>query len=98
MTQQALPVQPLPAQTFSAVLGTQNCTFTLRQRSTGLYLDLSVNGAQVLSGAYCRDRTSLVRWAYLGFSGWLYFVDTSGQGADPSYTGLGSRFLLIYES
>lgn len=98
MTQQAIPVQPVAAQTFSAVLGSQNCTITLRQRSTGLYLDLLVNGAPVVSGTYCRDRVSLVRWAYLGFSGWLYFVDTTGQGSDPSYDGLGSRYLLIYES
>lgn len=97
MTQQALPVQPLPAQTFQVTLGTQDCTITLTQRSTGLFIDLSVSGNAILSGVYCNDRVSLVRRAYLGFVGWLYFVDTTNAGEDPSYDGLGSRYLLIYE-
>lgn len=97
-TQQTLPVQPVGIQTFQATLGTQDCTITLTQRSTGLFIDLSVAGAVVLSSRYCRDRVNLVRRAYLGFAGWLYFVDTSGAGADPSYDGLGSRWLLVYES
>ena len=97
MTQSALPVQPIPAQSFEATLGTQDCTITLRQFATGLFMDLSVSGSQVIAGAYCNDRVNLVRRAYLGFSGALYFVDTSQQGQDPSYDGLGSRYLLIYE-
>lgn len=97
MTQQALPVQPIPAQTFQATLGTQDCTITLTQRSTGLFIDLEVSGNPILSGIYCNDRVSLVRRAYLGFVGWLYFVDTTNQGVDPSYDGLGTRYILIYE-
>ena len=56
-----------------------------------------IGGAQVIAGRYCNDRVGLVRQAYLGFTGWLYFVDTQG-GDDPYYTGLGSRYILVYES
>lgn len=97
MTQQVLPIQPVPAQTFRATLGTQNCSVTLQQMSTGLFVSLSIAGNPIISGKYCNNRVSLIRAAYLGFVGWLYFVDSSGQ-RDPYYQGLGSRYLLVYES
>lgn len=98
MTQQVIPIQALAAQTFAAVLGTQNCKITLKWMSTGLYASVSMNGQQIIAGKFCNDRVNLIRQAYLGFTGWLYFVDTTNQGVDPFYQGLGSRFLLIYES
>lgn len=98
MTQQTLAIQPVPAQTFQATLGNQNCSITLQQMSTGLYVSLLINGNPIISGKYANDRVNLIRQAYLGFVGWLYFVDTTGQGRNPYYTGLGSRYLLVYES
>lgn len=98
MTQRTLPVQPLPIQTFQATLGAQNCQITLQQMSTGIYVSLSISGNPIISGKRAVDRVNLVRQAYLGFAGWLYFVDSSGAGGNPNYTGLGSRYLLIYES
>lgn len=94
--QQVLPIQPLPAQTFEATLGGQNCAITLQQMVTGLFASISVTGSPIISGRYCNDRVGLVRQAYLGFIGWLYFVDTQG-GTDPNYAGLGSRYILVYE-
>jgi hypothetical protein len=149
VTQQTLPIQPLPAQTFQAALGDQNCQITLQQMSTGLFASLSIDGNLIISSRYCNDRVNLIRQAYLGFVGWLYFVDTApgstGEsqpitplapatvstwtadsdvitadsadatadgflgnapapvvsvplGLDPYYDGLGSRFILVYES
>ena len=95
---QTLPIQAVPSQTFAATLGEQACTITLQQLSTGLFFSLTMAGNVIVSQRYCADRVSLVRYAYLGFSGYLYFVDTSGAGADPSYDGLGSRYLLVYET
>lgn len=97
MSQQTLAIQPDPAQTFQATLGGQDCTITLQQMSTGLFITVALAGVVIVSSRYCPDRVNLVRYAYLGFVGWLYFVDTSGAGEDPNYGGLGSRFLLIYE-
>ena len=98
MTQQVLPIQPVPSQTFQATLGTQNCSITLQQMSTGLFVSLSISGAPIISGKYANDRVNLIRQSYLGFVGWLYFVDSSGKGRDPDFSGLGSRYLLVYES
>ncbi len=96
MTQQVLPVQPLPAQTFEVTLGGQDCEIALQQMATGLFASLSVSGSQIIAGRYCGDRVSWVRYDYLGFAGWLYFVDTQGS-SDPNYAGLGARWLRVYE-
>ena len=42
-----------------------------------------------------KNLVSLVPTAYLGFSGWLVFVDTQGS-EDPQYAGLGTRWVLVY--
>lgn len=90
-----VPLQSLPSQTVSVTLGGQACDVHVYQRSTGLYLDLSVSSALVIGGVIAHDRNRLVRSAYLGFVGDLAFVDTQGT-SDPDYTGLADRFLLIY--
>lgn len=85
----------LPAQQFSVVLNQQNCTISLRQKTTGLFLDLTLDGVTVVAGALCRNMVRVVRQAYLGFKGDLVFMDTQGND-DPTYSGLGSRFVLLY--
>ena len=76
-------------------LGGQRCQIDVRQRRTGLFLDLYVAGNLVIAGALCQDRNPVVRSVYLGFAGDLAFIDTQGTD-DPSYTGLGSRWVLAY--
>jgi len=92
-----VPLQALPSQTVSVTLGGQACDIHVYQRSTGLYLDLSVANTPVIGGVIAHDRNRLVRSLYLGFVGDLAFVDTQGT-SDPDYTGLADRFLLIYFS
>lgn len=77
------------------MLNGQECTINIYQRSTGLYLDLSLSGTAVLNGVVGRDRTLIVINSYLGFVGDLVWVDTLGT-SDPSYNGLGSEWLLVY--
>ena len=98
MTIQVLPVQPIPSQTFQATLGAQNCSITLQWMRTGLYVSLSIAGVPIISGKRGIDRVNLIRQAYLGFTGFLYFVDSTNKGRNPHVRGLGSRFLLVYES
>ncbi|CAG9259677.1 hypothetical protein WT27_23625 [Burkholderia territorii] len=90
-----LPITAKPAQNFSVLLAGQNCQISVYQKTTGMYLDLSVNNAPIKSGIACRDRVLLIRHAYLGFVGDLTFFDTQGV-ADPEYTGLGTRWQLVY--
>jgi hypothetical protein len=60
-----------------------------------MFFDLSVNGTQVAYAVQCKNLVSLVPTSYLGFSGHLVFFDTQGT-SDPVYTGLGSRWVLLY--
>ena len=90
-----IPTQPVASSFFSVTLGGQNCQIAVYQKTTGLFLDLSVNGVQLVGCVLCHDRVRLVREAYLGFIGDLTFIDTQGL-ADPVYTGLGSRWVLVY--
>lgn len=92
---QIIPITAIPSQRLFVVLNGQNCTIRVYQKSTGLYLDLALEGTTILSGVICRDRVRCVRQPYLGFVGDLAFMDTQGND-DPEYAGLGSRWVLMY--
>lgn len=94
---QTIPLKQVPNQTIRTTLGGQSCQINIYTLSVGIYLDLLVNGAAILTGAICEDRNLIVREAYLGFVGDLAFMDTQGT-EDPQYTGLGERWVLLYLS
>lgn len=60
-----------------------------------MFVDINVNGVDVVTGVIARDVVPLVCREYAGFSGNLVFIDTQGNG-DPVYDGLGSRYSLVY--
>jgi hypothetical protein len=92
---QIIPIAATPSQTLSVTLGGQSCQISIRQKSTGVFLDLLVSNAPVVLSALCLDRVSIVRKHYSGFVGGLVMLDTQGV-TDPDYTGFGSRYLLAY--
>ena len=86
----------LPSQVIKVSLPSgQNCVIALYEKSTGLYIDLTVNNVVLLTGVLCLNRVLLVRQAYLGFVGDLAFIDLLGL-TDPVYSGLGTRYQLTY--
>jgi len=90
-----IPLTATPSQTLSVLLAGQNCQIAVYQKTTGLYLDLSINDSPLKVGILCHDRVELIRHAYLGFAGDLAFFDTQGTD-DPQYSGLGARWQLVY--
>ena len=90
-----IPLQPVPAQQTQIVLDGQSCSISIYVKNQCMFLDLAVNGAQIAYAVQCSNLVSLVPTAYLGFAGWLVFYDTQGT-SNPIYTGLGSRWLLLY--
>lgn len=90
-----IPLVAIPAQKLSITLGTQRCQISVYQKSTGLYFDLLLAGVPVAVGVYCANRTNLVRNQYVSFAGNLAFIDTMGDN-DPDYTGLATRYRLVY--
>jgi len=91
---QIIPLSAVPSQVISVLLGQQSCQISVRQRDTGLYLDLSVAGTIIVSGKLCTDGVPLIP-SYAGFTGQLTFLDTKGD-QNPEYSGLDDRFVLGY--
>lgn len=93
---QIVPLQPVPSQTFSVQLGGQNVNLSLRQLRTGLYMNVMVDTTEIVGLVLCEDLNRIVRNLYLGFKGDFAFYDTSGEGYEPFWTELGTRFQLYY--
>lgn len=91
----AIPMQPIPSQILKVTTSGQQLQIAIFQKSTGLFLSLKIEGVPAVDMVLCHDRVRLVRQAYLGMIGDLCFMDTQGL-QDPSYDGLGSRYLLLY--
>lgn len=90
-----VPLKAVPNQSLQVVLAGQSCIIDVVQTVYGLFLDLYVSDELIVAGVICENLNRIVRSLYLGFSGDLVFKDTQGD-ADPVYTGLGARFLLLY--
>lgn len=91
-----IPLVATPAQTLSIALGGQSVRLNVSQKAFGLFVDVYVSDALIIGGVLARNMARIVRSQYLGFIGDLYFFDTQGE-LDPTYGGLGSRFVLIYD-
>jgi hypothetical protein len=91
-----IPLSPHPNQRFDVNINNQYCIITLEQRSTGLFFGMTVNGVACCDNVLCLDRQPVIFTDYRGFVGNLYFQDMQGT-SDPEWSGLGSRYWLIYE-
>jgi hypothetical protein len=97
MSRLVVPIQPIPNQTLQVDLNGQASIISIYQSAYALFMDLHVGNELVVCGVICENLNRIVRSLYLGFSGDLVFVDTQGSPQqDPVYTGLGSRFVLVY--
>src|ERR1043165_1124684 len=90
-----VPILDVPNQSFNVLLDNQFCEFNIYQKSTGLFGDLRVNNELIVGGRIWQDRNRFIRSSYTLFKGDFAFVDMHGS-SDPSYPGLGSRFILVY--
>ena len=92
-----IPLQAVPAQSLKIKLAAQNCEIRVYYRFGSTYMDLTVNGDVVCTGAICRDRQNIIQIANNAFKGALLFVDMLGQ-SDPLYSGFGERWRLFYKA
>jgi hypothetical protein len=92
---QVIPLQAVPSQRLDTVLGNQLVTVILEQKTPAMFVQVYINNALIIGGVICQNKNRIVRDAYLGFVGDLVFIDTQGTN-DPTYTGLGTRFFLVY--
>jgi hypothetical protein len=92
---QNIPIQPIPSQLVKVVLGGQNVQIFIYQKDQGLFVDINSDGVDIVVGVIARDAVPIICREYMGFIGNILFVDTQGS-SDPTYSGLGSRFSLVY--
>lgn len=93
---EVIPLTATAFQSLKLTLSGKVVQLDIQQRSTGLYMDVWLSAKRILAGVICLNRTWLVRDAYFGMPGDLVFIDQQGS-SDPEYSGLGSRYLLMYE-
>ena len=91
-----IPVDAIPWQEFSIVLNDYKCLISLRQVGESIFCDLTVDDIPIFKGAICEDRSAINQYPSRYFDGTLYFIDTKGK-EKPEYTGLGDRWVLLYE-
>lgn len=90
-----IPLQAVPNQTLGVALSNQNVRLTIYTRNSDLFMDVFVDTTAIIRGVICQNKNRIVRDLYLGFQGDFAFFDTQGD-TDPVYTGLASRYALIY--
>ena len=90
-----VPLQPLPSQVVNVTLAGQPTTVNVYEKTTGLYMDVYVNGSLIIGGVICNNADRIVRDAYLGFIGDFIWIDVQGV-SDPVYTGIGTQYFLVY--
>ena len=99
---QVVPLNAIPNQTLSVLLGNQACQLNVFQSFFGVFMDVYVDdGATlIIAGVLCENKNRIVRSSYLGFVGDFVFVDTQAPtdqpGLNPYYAGLGDRYQLVY--
>lgn len=99
MTTQIIPVTPLPHQTIETVLDNIAVSLTLRwnEIAASWKLDfVAIDGSFTLRGLRLSPGTNLLEGMAVPELGGLFVSDTAGEYAEPTYTGLGDRFLLWY--
>lgn len=91
-----IPIKPVPNQNLSFVLGGQEVSLSLTTRyQEQLYMSINVNGSDIVINRLCLNLIPLITVDYLPMKGNLVFLDKEGNSS-PHYTGLGSRYLLVY--
>ncbi len=92
-----IPLRPLPSQELSVVLNNQNCVISVYTRGSHLYFDLLKDDENIVNGIICLNQNKLIPYQYMKVDGQLFFIDSQGT-EDPTFEGLGTRFILLYDS
>lgn len=97
---QIVPLRAIPNQQVQSQLNGQACTLNVYQQAFGLYVDVYLGSQLIVAGVIAENLNRIVRGSVAaisepGFVGDFSFLDLQGAD-DPVYTGLGSRWVLLY--
>ncbi|MCP2041652.1 hypothetical protein L1281_002263 [Neisseria sp. HSC-16F19] len=90
-----IPLKPVPVQRTATEINGVLLEISLIPRLGRLYATVSADRRVLIRERLCRHGEPLVREAYRGLAGELYFIDTAGE-EDPAWPELGSRYRLVY--
>lgn len=96
MSKYIIPLKAEPNQVFNIELERKQCVFEFITRGVFLYMNLNIDGKEIINGIICLNKVNLIQYNDFAFNGKVYFEDTQGN-LDPLYYGLNDRWLLIYE-
>ncbi|WP_455722213.1 phage baseplate plug family protein [Xenorhabdus bovienii] len=82
-----ITISSTPNQTTSFSIGTDLIELTLETRLENIFATVKQNGEYLVCNRICRNLTYICRW--------LVFIDIEGN-TDPEYSGLGSRYKLVW--
>lgn len=92
-----IPIGPYPNQNLTVLLSEQKCQIDIKQKSTGVFVNVTIDDMLMIQGQIALDRVPILFADYRGFVGTLQFEDN--QGIDnPDYLGFGDRWTLNYYS
>lgn len=98
---QLVPLLAVPAQNITTTLDNQVVNLSIYQLRYGMYMNVTVSGVLEIAAVVCQNLNRIIRSSYLnadaGFAGDFAFNDLQGVN-NPYYTGLGTRYQLIYLS
>lgn len=81
-----IPLQKVPNQTLSAILGGSNYELTVNERLGDMYLSVVRNGTPLIYNRICQDNNPI---------GQFVFVDSTGN-EKPAFAGFNDRFKLVW--
>lgn len=93
---QVIPLQRIPNQKLSVVLGGQNCVITIAQKGRYMYITLECEGRTVRQGMLCLCGIDLMQYPTPYFNGVLYFGDVKNKNGIPDFNEFGDRYILFY--
>lgn len=90
-----IPLMAVPNQRLQTKIDGKLYSLTLSQRTTGMFIDIYVDGVAAALGVVCIDRAPITA---LGFDGAFVFLDNTNSSINPSYTLLNDSVFLYYLS
>ncbi|MBC8947095.1 hypothetical protein [Xenorhabdus indica] len=82
-----IAILPIPNQTTSFTIDSDLIDLTLESRLGAIFATVQKNGEYLVCNRVCKNLSYICQW--------LVFVDIEGN-ADPEYSGLGSRYKLVW--
>jgi len=92
-----IPLNAYPNQDLTVMLGNQKCHMVIKQKSTGMYMDITVDDIVLVVGQLVVNRVPTLFSDYRGFRGVLVFRDSRGNN-NPDYREFNDRYTLNYEN